>query len=91
MKDHDDKHVHGNTVSKWDPDSLGHKLEPSHFCKDTVFLFLICQCEALFLSGEFVISSVLSHHNETLKQRTDQFYSYQMDWCYSSMLQLSFI
>ena len=47
---------------------------------------------------ESTISSVLSHHNKNLKQwtsvtppGTDQCHSFQMDQCYSSMLQLSFI
>ena len=41
--------------------------------------------------GEFVISSLLSHHNKNLKQWMDQHYSSWMDQCHSSILQLSFI
>lgn len=51
------------------------------------------------LSGEFVISSVLSRCNKNLKRPTDHRYSPQKDqrdrpWtdqCYDSVLQLSFI
>ena len=43
------------------------------------------------LSGEFVISSVLSHCNKNLKQWMDQCYNSQLGQCYSYALQLSFI
>ena len=51
------------------------------------------------LSGELVISLVLSHYNKNLNgwmdqcysPRTDQCYSSQMDQCYSSMFQFNFI
>ena len=51
---------------------------------------------SFILSGECVISSVLSRHNKNLKQRTLKRSdrpcdSSQTDQCYSSMLQLSFI
>ena len=53
----------------------------------------------VMLSGEFVISSVLSRCNKNLKRWTDQRYSPQkdqcerpwMDQCYDSVLQVSFI
>ena len=48
-----------------------------------VFLLII-------LSGECVISSVLSRHNKNLKQ-TDQYDSPGKDQCYSFVLQLSFV
>ena len=48
------------------------------------------------LSGECVISSVLSRHNKNLKRRTFKALRQTVsqlseDQCYSSMLQLSFI
>ena len=48
----------------------------------------------LMMSGECVISSVLSHHNKNLKQQTLHLLACHSSWtdqCYSSMLQLSFI
>ena len=45
----------------------------------------------MLLLGEFVITSVLSHHNKNLKQWMGQRYSPQTDQCYSSGVQLSFI
>ena len=41
--------------------------------------------------GEFVTSSVLSRHNETLKRQMDQHYSPRTDQCYSSVLQLFYL
>ena len=43
------------------------------------------------LSGEWIISSILSCCNKNLKQQMDQHHSPWMDQCYSSVLQLSFI
>ena len=40
---------------------------------------------------EFVTSSVLSRHNETLKRQMDQHYSPRTDQCYSSVLQLFYL
>ena len=36
--------------------------------------------------GEFVTSSVLSRHNETLKRQMDQHYSPRTDQCYSGQM-----
>ena len=47
--------------------------------------------DCFFLSGECVVSSVLSCCNKNVKQQTDQRYSPLMDQGYSSVLQLSFI